>query len=160
MHPEKMVRQPVQCLLAAALDCGPCRSPGSVASCRSPPDQTYPHGRLYACRPLPRSPPPGVPCEAPCWGDVLGAEATPSLSWAGWPALPQPCPQPCLPSLQVGYYPRLIEGAPLVFRGERYAVERGGYNAILTGAAFIDTWTAFPAYWADPVKPGRDQGAR
>lgn len=90
----------------------------------------------------------------------MGAEATPSLSWAGWPALPQPCPQPCLPSLQVGYYPRLIEGAPLVFRGERYAVERGGYNAILTGAAFIDTWTAFPAYWADPVKPGRDQGAR
>lgn len=42
----------------------------------------------------------------------------------------------------------------------RYVVERGQYNAVLTGAAFLDTWTALPAYWADAVKPARDTGAR
>eukprot|EP00887_Chlorella_sp_A99_P007508 scaffold2.g7508.t1 len=72
--------------------------------------------------------------------------------FAAWRARPQK---------MVGFFPRLIEGEEgegtphLVFRGERYAVDRGGYNAVLTGAAFIDTWTAFPAYWADPVATSR-----
>ena len=40
----------------------------------------------------------------------------------------------------------------------RYSIERAMYNAVLTGAAFIDTWTAFPAYWADAVRPARETG--
>lgn len=38
-------------------------------------------------------------------------------------------------------------------------MEKGQYNAVLTGAAFLDSQTAFPAYWADAVKPARDMGA-
>lgn len=38
----------------------------------------------------------------------------------------------------------------------RYSIERGKYNAVLTGAAFLDTWTAFPAYWASGVAPARE----
>ncbi|KAL4451195.1 hypothetical protein ABPG77_009267 [Micractinium sp. CCAP 211/92] len=59
------------------------------------------------------------------------------------------------PTKMVGYYPRLIEGTPLEFRGERYSIERGKYNAVLTGAAFLDTWTALPAYWSPAVAPAR-----
>lgn len=59
------------------------------------------------------------------------------------------------PAKMVGFYPRLIEGTPLEFRGERYSIERSMYNAVLTGAAFLDTWTALPAYWADAVAPAR-----
>ena len=62
------------------------------------------------------------------------------------------------PETMVGYFPRLIEGSPLVFNGEAYAVGRGAYNAVLTGAAFIDTETAFPLYWADAVAPSRAVG--
>lgn len=62
------------------------------------------------------------------------------------------------PEKMVGFYPRLIEGSPLEFRGERYSIERGVYNAVLTGAAFLDTWTAFPAYWEEAVRPARETG--
>lgn len=41
----------------------------------------------------------------------------------------------------------------------RYSIERGEYNTVLTGAAFLDTWTAFPAYWAEAVRPVRETGA-
>ncbi|GAB4815338.1 hypothetical protein N2152v2_002384 [Parachlorella kessleri] len=59
------------------------------------------------------------------------------------------------PQKMVGFFPRLMEGSPLVFRGESYSIGRGLYNAVLTGAAFLDSWTAFPAYWADAVAPAR-----
>ena len=41
----------------------------------------------------------------------------------------------------------------------RYSIERSRYNAVLTGAAFLDTQTALPAYWADEVAPARATGA-
>jgi hypothetical protein len=62
------------------------------------------------------------------------------------------------PRRLVGFFQRLIEGTPLVFRGERHSIERGLYNSVLTGAAFMDTETAFPAYWAPAVGPARDTG--
>ena len=40
----------------------------------------------------------------------------------------------------------------------RYAVERERYNAVLTGAAFLDADTALPAYWAPAVAPARATG--
>lgn len=43
----------------------------------------------------------------------------------------------------------------LCHRPARYSIERGKYNAVLTGAAFLDTWTALPAYWAPAVAPAR-----
>ena len=50
--------------------------------------------------------------------------------------------------MQVGYYPRLIEGSPrLIFRGERYAVERGGWALGRRGAL---------AGWNGPVCGPRD----
>lgn len=56
----------------------------------------------------------------------------------------------------VGYFPRLIQGTPYpVFRGESYVVETGKYNAILTGAAFIDASLMFPAYWSDSMTAAR-----
>jgi hypothetical protein len=56
------------------------------------------------------------------------------------------------PSRMVGYYPRLIDGAPLKYRNERYARSRNGYNMILTGAAFMDNELAFAKYWSpDPA---------
>lgn len=56
----------------------------------------------------------------------------------------------------VGYFPRFIEGTPYpVFRGESYVVETGKYNAILTGATFIDASNMFPAYWSDSMTAAR-----
>lgn len=60
------------------------------------------------------------------------------------------------PEVMIGFFPRLIEGYPTpVFRGERHSVQQHQYNAILTGAAFLDATTAFPLYWADSVAPAR-----
>ena len=39
-------------------------------------------------------------------------------------------------------------------------MDRAQYNAILTGAAFLDTETALPAYWMPAVAPARATGAR
>ena len=60
------------------------------------------------------------------------------------------------PEVLVGFFPRLLEGEPEpTFRGEAYAVQRGRYNAVLTGAAFLDAHTALPAYWADQYAAAR-----
>lgn len=32
------------------------------------------------------------------------------------------------------------------------------YNAVLTGAAFLDSWTVLPAYWSEAVAPARARG--
>ena len=60
------------------------------------------------------------------------------------------------PEVMHGFFPRLIDGdQDLVFRGEKYVLEKGQYNAVLTGAAFLDHSSAFSAYWADAVAPAR-----
>ncbi|XP_078428133.1 glycosyltransferase family protein 47 isoform X2 [Wolffia australiana] len=51
----------------------------------------------------------------------------------------------------VGFYPRLLEGE---YRDERYARRRGGYNVVLTGAAFMDS-AAFGRYWSEAAEVGR-----
>ncbi|KAJ4769451.1 Glycosyltransferase family protein [Rhynchospora pubera] len=56
----------------------------------------------------------------------------------------------------VGFYPRLAGGNPLRYHDEKYARSEGGYNMILTGAAFIDHEMAFSSYWSSKAKPGRD----
>ncbi|KAK9158760.1 hypothetical protein Scep_005334 [Stephania cephalantha] len=60
------------------------------------------------------------------------------------------------PDRIVGFYPRLIDGRPLKYRDEKYARSRGGYNMILTGAAFIDSMMAFERYSSEEAKFGRD----
>ncbi|CAL0299788.1 unnamed protein product [Lupinus luteus] len=60
------------------------------------------------------------------------------------------------PDRIVGFYPRLISGTPLKYRGEKYARRHNGYNMILTGAAFIDSQLAFKRYWSKEAKPGRE----
>ncbi|KAL5709655.1 Glucosamine inositolphosphorylceramide transferase 1 [Ranunculus cassubicifolius] len=60
------------------------------------------------------------------------------------------------PDRIVGFYPRFIDGSPLKYRDEKYARSRGGYNMILTGAAFIDSQLAFTRYWSDQAKAGRE----
>ncbi|XP_042472770.1 glucosamine inositolphosphorylceramide transferase 1 [Zingiber officinale] len=60
------------------------------------------------------------------------------------------------PDRIVGFYPRLAEGAPLRYHDERYARSHGGYNMILTGAAFMDHKLAFERYWSKEAKIGRD----
>ncbi|RMZ54734.1 hypothetical protein APUTEX25_003112 [Auxenochlorella protothecoides] len=59
------------------------------------------------------------------------------------------------PETMHGFFPRRMAGEPLTFHGERDTIEAGAYNVILTGAAFLDSATAFPAYWADAVAPAR-----
>uniref|UniRef100_A0A804M226 Glucosamine inositolphosphorylceramide transferase 1 n=1 Tax=Zea mays TaxID=4577 RepID=A0A804M226_MAIZE len=59
------------------------------------------------------------------------------------------------PDRIVGYYPRLAEGWPLEYRNERYARQQGGYNIILTGAAFMDHELAFKRYWSKEAEIGR-----
>ncbi|KAM0852868.1 hypothetical protein ACQ4PT_051472 [Festuca glaucescens] len=59
------------------------------------------------------------------------------------------------PDRIVGYYPRLAEGTPLEYRNERYARQQGGYNMILTGAAFLDHGLAFKRYWNEKAEVGR-----
>ncbi|XP_015941198.1 glucosamine inositolphosphorylceramide transferase 1 [Arachis duranensis] len=60
------------------------------------------------------------------------------------------------PDRIVGFYPRLIYGSPLRYRGEKYARKHKGYNMILTGAAFIDSQLAFKRYWSEEAKQGRE----
>ncbi|CAI8603980.1 unnamed protein product [Vicia faba] len=60
------------------------------------------------------------------------------------------------PDRIVGFYPRLIAGSPLKYRGEKYARRHKGYNMILTGAAFIDSTLAFKRYWGEEAKQGRE----
>ncbi|KAG0573241.1 hypothetical protein KC19_VG161200 [Ceratodon purpureus] len=59
------------------------------------------------------------------------------------------------PDRLVGYYPRLIDGAPLKYRNERYARSQSGYNLILTGAAFMDSEFAFAKYWSQDAEKAR-----
>ncbi|GMN52808.1 hypothetical protein TIFTF001_021950 [Ficus carica] len=56
----------------------------------------------------------------------------------------------------VGFYPRLIHGSPFKYRGESFARKHKGYNMILTGAAFIDSKTAFGRYWSEEARQGRE----
>uniref|UniRef100_A0A5B6ZHR0 Glucosamine inositolphosphorylceramide transferase 1 n=1 Tax=Davidia involucrata TaxID=16924 RepID=A0A5B6ZHR0_DAVIN len=60
------------------------------------------------------------------------------------------------PDRIVGFYPRLIDGSPLKYRGEKHARAHNGYNMILTGAAFIDSQVAFERYWSEEAKAGRE----
>ncbi|CAM8958052.1 unnamed protein product [Rhodiola kirilowii] len=60
------------------------------------------------------------------------------------------------PDQLVGYYPRLVKGSPLKYRGEKFARSFNGYNMILTGAAFMDAPTAFERYWSEKAKAGRE----
>ncbi|XP_050210519.1 glucosamine inositolphosphorylceramide transferase 1 [Mercurialis annua] len=60
------------------------------------------------------------------------------------------------PERIVGFYPRLISGSPLKYRGEKYARTHKGYNMILTGAAFIDGKLAFERYWSEAAKAARE----
>ncbi|KAI5077385.1 hypothetical protein GOP47_0007209 [Adiantum capillus-veneris] len=59
------------------------------------------------------------------------------------------------PERVVGFYPRLVDGSPLKYRNKRYARSNNGYNMILTGAAFLDSKTAFDEYWSEESKQGR-----
>jgi hypothetical protein len=59
------------------------------------------------------------------------------------------------PDRIVGYYPRLAEGRSLEYRNERYARQQGGYNIILTGAAFMDHELAFKRFWSKEAGIGR-----
>uniref|UniRef100_A0A0E0D4N3 Glucosamine inositolphosphorylceramide transferase 1 n=1 Tax=Oryza meridionalis TaxID=40149 RepID=A0A0E0D4N3_9ORYZ len=59
------------------------------------------------------------------------------------------------PDRIIGYYPRLSEGSPLEYRNERYARQQGGYNMVLTGAAFMDHGLAFKKYWSKEAEVGR-----
>ncbi|KAG8040105.1 hypothetical protein GUJ93_ZPchr0656g26852 [Zizania palustris] len=59
------------------------------------------------------------------------------------------------PDRIIGYYPRLAEGSPLEYRNERYARQQGGYNMVLTGAAFMDHGLAFKRYWSKEAEVGR-----
>ncbi|KAH7537021.1 hypothetical protein FEM48_Zijuj03G0048100 [Ziziphus jujuba var. spinosa] len=61
------------------------------------------------------------------------------------------------PDRLVGFYPRLIDGSPLKYRGEKHARRHKGYNMILTGAAFIDSQVAFDRYWSEEAKQGREE---
>ncbi|KAM7467853.1 hypothetical protein LguiB_015415 [Lonicera macranthoides] len=61
------------------------------------------------------------------------------------------------PDRIVGFYPRLIDGSPLEYRGEKHARRHKGYNMILTGAAFVDTKVAFERYWREEAEPGREK---
>ncbi|XP_044508022.1 glucosamine inositolphosphorylceramide transferase 1-like [Mangifera indica] len=60
------------------------------------------------------------------------------------------------PDRIVGFYPRLADGKPLEYKGEKYARSRKGYNMILTGAAFMDHQLAFKRYWSEEAKAGRE----
>lgn len=59
------------------------------------------------------------------------------------------------PDRIVGFYPRLVNGSPLRYRGEKHARKHNGYNMILTGAAFIDSQVAFQRYWSKEAAAGR-----
>ncbi|PIN14380.1 Acetylglucosaminyltransferase EXT2/exostosin 2 [Handroanthus impetiginosus] len=59
------------------------------------------------------------------------------------------------PDRIVGFYPRLVNGNPLKYRGEKHARRHNGYNVILTGAAFIDSRVAFERYWSKEAAAGR-----
>ncbi|XP_051121481.1 glucosamine inositolphosphorylceramide transferase 1-like [Andrographis paniculata] len=59
------------------------------------------------------------------------------------------------PDRIVGFYPRLVNGSPLEYRGEKHARRHNGYNMILTGAAFVDSREAFGRYWSEEAAAGR-----
>ena len=58
------------------------------------------------------------------------------------------------PDVLTGFFPRLAE-VTSGYHSEPETVAIGYYNLILTGAAFIDSRTAFQQYWADEVAGGR-----
>ncbi|XP_073016470.1 glucosamine inositolphosphorylceramide transferase 1-like [Primulina eburnea] len=59
------------------------------------------------------------------------------------------------PDRIVGFYPRLVDGIPFKYRGEKHARKHDGYNMILTGAAFMDSKVAFERYWSNNASSGR-----
>ncbi|GLT66757.1 hypothetical protein SLA2020_391060 [Shorea laevis] len=60
------------------------------------------------------------------------------------------------PDRIVGFYPRYVDAKALKYSAEKYARNHGGYNMILTGAAFIDSQVAFMRYWSEEAKAGRE----
>ncbi|KAG8380586.1 hypothetical protein BUALT_Bualt06G0030900 [Buddleja alternifolia] len=59
------------------------------------------------------------------------------------------------PDRIVGFYPRLVDGSPLKYRGEVHARKHNRYNMILTGAAFMDGRAAFERYSSEEAGLGR-----
>lgn len=60
------------------------------------------------------------------------------------------------PDRIVGFYPRLVNGKRLKYRGEKYARAHNGYNMILTGAAFMDSEVVSRRYWSEDARAGRE----
>lgn len=59
------------------------------------------------------------------------------------------------PDRIIGFYPRLVGGSRLRYRGEKYARKHNSYNMILTGAAFLDSQAAFKRYSSKEAEAGR-----
>lgn len=59
------------------------------------------------------------------------------------------------PDRIVGFYPRLVNGKKLKYKGEKHARAHNRYNMILTGAAFMDSEMAFQRYWSEDARVGR-----
>ena len=56
----------------------------------------------------------------------------------------------------VGYHPRLLSSSPAVYRSEWETLAAEKYNAMLTGAAFIDSDRWFKTYWDDKYARARE----
>ncbi|KAK9804142.1 hypothetical protein WJX73_004457 [Symbiochloris irregularis] len=59
------------------------------------------------------------------------------------------------PAQLVGYHPRLVEGQPLLYRGEGYAKQARRFNVILTGAVFMEHAKLFSHIMAAELTPLR-----
>lgn len=60
------------------------------------------------------------------------------------------------PNALTGFCPRLAEVSSTPrYQSEPEIIDKGWYNLILTGAAFIDSRKAFAAYWSEAVSRGR-----
>ncbi|KAL4422923.1 hypothetical protein ABPG75_009120 [Micractinium tetrahymenae] len=82
--------------------------------------------------------------------DILMPCSTVEAAFAAWRSQPQRL---------LGFYPRLLlpeqPGGPPVYQFEEFVFEKGAYNTILAGAAFMDAHTFFPLYFADATAPAR-----
>lgn len=56
----------------------------------------------------------------------------------------------------VGYHPRLLSASPAVYRSEWETLAAKKYNAMLTGATFIDADRWFTKYWDEEYAPVRE----
>ena len=56
----------------------------------------------------------------------------------------------------VGFLPRLLSASPAKYLSERETLAAGKFNALLTGAVFLDGERWFAAFWADENAAGRE----